>query len=81
MTNGSLFERERLRQRLLHAMESLVRQMISHRLFADAVEVAVTAVAVEPLRESAQRALIEAHFTEGNFVEAGRETTGHTTRC
>ena len=66
------FERERLRQRLLHAMESLVRQMISHRLFADAVEVAVTAVAVEPLRESAQRALIEAHLAEGNFVEARR---------
>ena len=67
-----IFDRERLRQRLLHAMESLVRQLISKGLFADAVEVAMTAVDAEPLRESAQRVLIEAHLAEGNFVEARR---------
>jgi DNA-binding SARP family transcriptional activator len=67
-----IFERERLRQRLLHAMESLVRRLISRGLFADAVEVAMTAVGAEPLRESAQRVLIEAHLAEGNLVEARR---------
>jgi DNA-binding SARP family transcriptional activator len=67
-----IFERERLRQRLLHAMESLVRRLISRDLFADAVEVAITAVGAEPLRESAQRVLIEAFLAEGNFVEARR---------
>jgi DNA-binding SARP family transcriptional activator len=67
-----IFERERLRQRLLHAMESLVHQLISRGLLADAIEVAMTAVRVEPLRESAQRALIEAHLAEGNFAEARR---------
>jgi DNA-binding SARP family transcriptional activator len=67
-----LLERERVRQRLLHAMESLVRSLISRRLFADAVEVAVTAVGAEPLRESAQRVLIEAHLAEGNLAEARR---------
>jgi DNA-binding SARP family transcriptional activator len=67
-----IFERERLRHRLLHAMESLVRRLISRGLFADAVEVAITAVRVEPLRESAQRVLIEAHLAEDNFVEARR---------
>ena len=67
-----IFERERLRQRLLHAMESLVRGLISRGLFAEAVEVAITAVAAEPLRESAQRALIEAYLAEGNLVEARR---------
>jgi DNA-binding SARP family transcriptional activator len=67
-----IFERERLRQRLLHAMESLARQLISRGLLIDAVEVATTAVGVEPLRESAQRVLIEAHLAEGNFVEAHR---------
>jgi DNA-binding SARP family transcriptional activator len=67
-----IFERERLRQRLLHAMESLVRQLISRGLFADAIEVAMTAVGAEPLRESAQRVLIEAYLAEGNFVEARR---------
>jgi hypothetical protein len=65
-------ERERLRQRLLHAMESVVRRLISRGLFADAVDVAMTAVGAEPLRESAQRVLIEAHLAEGNFVEARR---------
>ena len=33
---------------------------------------ATTAVGVEPLRESAQRVLIEAHLAGGNFVEARR---------
>ena len=67
-----IFERERLRQRILHAMESLVRHLIVQRLFADAVEIAMSAVNIEPLRESAQRVLIEAHLAEGNYVEARR---------
>jgi DNA-binding SARP family transcriptional activator len=67
-----IFERERLRQQLLHAMESLVRQLISRGLIADAIEVAMTAVRVDPLRESAQRVLIEAHLAEGNIAEARR---------
>jgi DNA-binding SARP family transcriptional activator len=33
---------------------------------------AMTAVDIEPLRESAQRVLIEVHLAEGNFVEAQR---------
>jgi DNA-binding SARP family transcriptional activator len=67
-----ILERERLRQRLLHAMESLVPRLIADGLFADAVDTALIAVSVEPLRESAQRVLIEAHLAEGNFVEAHR---------
>jgi DNA-binding SARP family transcriptional activator len=65
-------ERERMRRRLLHAMESLVRQPIIRRAFADTVEVAMSAVSVEPLRESAQRVLIGSHRAEGNFVWARR---------
>ena len=67
-----IFERGRVRQRLLHAIESVVRRLISHRLFADAIELALTAVSVGPLRERAQRVLIEAHLAECNSVEAGR---------
>lgn len=67
-----LIEREQLRQLLLHAIELLVPRLISDGSFADAVRVAMTAVGAEPLRESAQRALIEAHLAEGNFVEADR---------
>ncbi|WP_311318598.1 bacterial transcriptional activator domain-containing protein [Streptomyces sp. 2132.2] len=39
---------------------------------AEAVESALLADSSEPLRESAQRALIEAHLAEGNLIEAMR---------
>jgi DNA-binding SARP family transcriptional activator len=68
----ALFERERHRQLLLHALEALARELSTRNRGAQAVTVALTAVAVEPLRESAQRALIEAHLGEGNVCEARR---------
>ncbi|MFJ6484793.1 MULTISPECIES: AfsR/SARP family transcriptional regulator [unclassified Streptomyces] len=67
-----LLERERVRQRLLHALEALSRQLSHVGRHAEAVESALVAVGAEPLRESAQRALIEAHLAEGNLVEALR---------
>ncbi|MCJ0874244.1 BTAD domain-containing putative transcriptional regulator [Streptomyces sp. AP-93] len=67
-----LLERERVRQRLLHALEALSRELARVGRHAEAVESALVAVAAEPLRESAQRALIEAHLAEGNLVEAKR---------
>jgi DNA-binding SARP family transcriptional activator len=67
-----LYERERLRQRTLHALESLSRRLTEAGRTADAVDAALLAVAAEPLRESAQRALIEAHIAEGNRAEALR---------
>jgi len=68
----ALLERERVRQRLLHALEALSRQLVRLQRYAEAVEVAMMAVSAEPLRESAQRALIEAHLAEGNWVESRR---------
>jgi DNA-binding SARP family transcriptional activator len=68
----ALVERERVRQRLLHALEALSRQLVCLRRCPAAVEAAATAVKAEPLRESAQRALIEAHLAEGNWVEGRR---------
>jgi DNA-binding SARP family transcriptional activator len=62
-----------LRQRMLHALEAMSRQLVIRRRCAEAVEAAMMAVSAEPLRESAQRALIEAHLAEGNWVE-GRRT-------
>lgn len=67
-----LLERERVRQRLLHALEALSRQLGRAGRHAEAVESALVAVGAEPLRESAQRALIEAHLAEGNLIEAMR---------
>lgn len=68
----AILERERLRQRVLHALEALSRHLVAAGRYADAVEAAIAAIASEPLRESAQRALIEAHLSEGNWVEAHR---------
>jgi len=67
-----LMERERVRQRMLHALETLSRTLTRAGRFADAIEAAMLAVRAEPLRESAQRALIEAHVAEGNLGEARR---------
>ncbi|WP_142099815.1 bacterial transcriptional activator domain-containing protein [Pseudonocardia cypriaca] len=43
--------------------------------YAEAVDVAMVAVEAEPLRESAQRVLVETHAAEGNHVEARRSYT------
>jgi DNA-binding SARP family transcriptional activator len=67
-----IFERERLRQKLLHALEALSRLLTADGQHAQAIEAALAALAVDPLRESAARALIEAHLAEGNLGEARR---------
>jgi DNA-binding SARP family transcriptional activator len=68
-----LVERERLRQLRLHALEALSAQLLAAGNGPAAVEAAVEAVAVEPLRETAHRAVIRAHLAEGNRVEAVRQ--------
>jgi DNA-binding SARP family transcriptional activator len=67
-----LLERERIRQRMLHALEALSHQLVITERFAEAVEAAMVAVGTEPLRESAQRVLLEAHLAEGNWIEGLR---------
>jgi DNA-binding SARP family transcriptional activator len=67
-----LIERERIRQRILHALEALSERLAAVGRFADAIEAALLATSAEPLRESAQRALIRAHIAEGNVTEARR---------
>lgn len=68
----AIMERERMRQRILHALEELCRLLTRLGRYADAIEVSMKAINAEPLRESAQRALVEAHVSEGNLVEARR---------
>jgi DNA-binding SARP family transcriptional activator len=67
-----MIERERVRQRILHALEALSERLAAAGRFADAIEAALLATSAEPLRESAQRALIRAHVAEGNLTEARR---------
>ena len=65
--------RERLRQLRLHALEALSLRQLESGEVAAAIESALAAVAAEPLRESAHRALIRAHLTEANNAEALRQ--------
>ena len=68
----TILERERLRQRVLHALEAQSQLLSEQGRHADAISAALAAVMAEPLRESAQRALIEAHLAENNWAEAQR---------
>jgi DNA-binding SARP family transcriptional activator len=68
-----LIERERLRQLSLHALEALGERLLAAGRLGEALEAALAAVAMEPLRESAHRLLIKIHLTEGNAAEAVRQ--------
>jgi DNA-binding SARP family transcriptional activator len=65
-----LLEREHFRQLRLHALEKLCEMFTNQRLFPQAVEIGISAVIGEPLRESAQSVLIRAYLAEGNRGEA-----------
>jgi DNA-binding SARP family transcriptional activator len=70
-----LIERERFRQLRLHALENLCRTLSAVGAHAQAVVAGLTAIEVEPLRESSNRALINAYAAEGNIAEALRHYT------
>jgi DNA-binding SARP family transcriptional activator len=66
-------EREGLRQTRLHALESLARRLSESGRHADAIQAALAALRLEPLRETAHHTLIEIHLAEGNRSEACRQ--------
>jgi DNA-binding SARP family transcriptional activator len=68
-----VFERERFRQLRLHALDALAQLFLELGRPARAMETALAAVAAEPLRESAHRAVIRIHLAEGNAGEAVRQ--------
>lgn len=67
-----IFERERLRQRNLHLGERVADWQLHHDQPDDALEMALSIVEQEPLRESAHRLVIKVHLHEGNASEALR---------
>jgi DNA-binding SARP family transcriptional activator len=68
-----LFARERHRQLRLHALEALCQTLTDAGRFGEAAAAGSAAVADEPLRESAHRALMCVHIAEGNLAEALRQ--------
>jgi DNA-binding SARP family transcriptional activator len=68
----ALLEAEDWHQLRLHALEALVGDLTAARRYGDATTAAGAAIRADPLRESAQAALIRVHLAEGNQSEALR---------
>jgi len=68
-----VIERERFHQLRLRALECVCETLTAKGEYARALEAALAAIAAEPLRESAHRALIKVHLAEGNRAEAVRQ--------
>ncbi|MER6161674.1 BTAD domain-containing putative transcriptional regulator [Streptomyces sp. NPDC001868] len=65
-------ERERLRQLHLHLQETFAEQLAEQGKFGLALDVALGALRLDNLRESAHRSVIRIHLQEGNLSEARR---------
>lgn len=65
--------RERLRQLRLHALETACDRLTAAGRYGEALDVALVCVDIEPLRETAHRAVIQVHLSEGNHTEAIRQ--------
>jgi DNA-binding SARP family transcriptional activator len=68
-----LGERERLRQTQLHTVELLCDLWDAEGDRAAALDAALVAVRLDPLRESAHRRAVGIHLEEGNVAEALRQ--------
>lgn len=68
----AIVERERMRQLSLHALEAMADGLCVRARYAPAIQVALAAIRLDPLRESAHRCLIRIHLAEGNASEAIR---------
>jgi DNA-binding SARP family transcriptional activator len=68
-----MFERERIRQLGLHALDRLCERLTGEGRYAEALDIGLAAVRCEPLRASAHRAVIQVHLAEGNRAEAVRQ--------
>jgi len=65
-----VYERERLNQLRLHALEYLAALMARRNDLTAALQLALEAVRAEPLRETANARLIEVYLAEGNVCDA-----------
>lgn len=66
-------EREQLAQLRLRALEAACEELAAAGHLREATTAALSAVAADPLRESARLLLISAYLGAGNRVEAGRQ--------
>lgn len=62
--------REHLRERCLHALETLSDRLLARRQYRRAIEVLQRAVTLEPIRESMHRQLMRAYALAGERIQA-----------
>lgn len=79
----TVIARERLHQLQLHGLEALARRLLVLGSHGAAIQAAMQAVQLDPLRESSYRVLTQIHLDEGNVVEALRcyDTFRHVLRA
>jgi DNA-binding SARP family transcriptional activator len=65
-----ILERERWDQLRVYALEGLAQQFQATEQYLPALQAALTAIAVDPIRETAHRIVIEVHLAEGNVANA-----------
>lgn len=75
-----IVERERLRQLHLDALERRARAALATGGTSNAIQLALSALAVDPIRETANRVLIEAQLAEGNQCDARRTLAAYCER-
>jgi DNA-binding SARP family transcriptional activator len=68
-----VIERERLRQLTLSMLEHQGRSALESGETPRAVAAGLAAVAIDPLRESSRRLVVEAHLAQGNVIAAHEE--------
>lgn len=68
-----LEERERLGQLRVQALEILSSQLVAVGRYAEALEAAMTAVRLDPLRESTHRSVMRVYLAENNPASARRQ--------
>jgi DNA-binding SARP family transcriptional activator len=66
-------EREHARQICMRRLEQLSHDFLAAGRIAEAIDTAFASIDIEPLRESAHLALIEAHIADGNRAEAAHQ--------
>lgn len=67
-----LLAQEQIRQLQFHVLETIGEEFLYRDKPGPALRVALNAVNIEPLRESAHRLVIRIHVSEGNMCEAIR---------
>jgi DNA-binding SARP family transcriptional activator len=65
-----VLERGRWEEFRLHALENLAGQLLTEGRYLDALQTALAATSIEPMRETAHRIVIEVHLAEGNTASA-----------